>query len=617
VGFGFEVEIEDTYGNLETSDTATLTASLKTGTGPLSGTLTAVASNGIATFTNLIDDKAETLTISFAGTGLTSATSASIVIGAAPASKLVIQTQPSSTATVGVPFAIQPVIDEEDPFGNIETGDKTTVVTVSLGSGPGPLSGAMTAVVSGGVARFAALADKKVETATLQFSSGSLSKATSNSVIIGKETPTLSFAASRTTATYKQAITLNAVVSAPAGGTSPTGSVTFLDGSTVLGSATLNGTGAASLTTSSLPLGTQSISVSYSGDSSNAAIKSGTSPLYVGDLPNDDFDGDGKSDVAVYGYNPTYKEYGFTINTSSSGFGSTIFYDHNGYGYGNAQSVPVPGDYFGDGRDAYALWTPNNVGGMTFTAISSLTGKSLNINFGSSNDIPVVADIDGDGKDDFGIYGNLPGHGWGFDFLLSSDNFNANDQSIFNNNGYGFGNAQSIPIVADFDGSGKAGFGVYNASSSGATFAFVDPSIKYSLVLNISPSLTTSKDIPMAVEADGDGKADLALYGPSPTNPNVYRYLVLTSSTGYNPSKAVVFNNNGYGYGNAQAIPIMADYDGTGKDDFAVYMPIPGAGFDYFFQTSQTGPGVIESFPSTDDLPLATSPAFLAKKVLG
>src|SRR6202042_3030453 len=146
-----------------------------------------------------------------------------------------------------------------------------------------------------------------------------------------------------------------------------------------------------------------------------------------------------------------------------------VVFDNHGYGFGNQYSIPVPGDYFGDGRSAYAVWAPNSQGGMTFVAVSSVTGKSMVINFGGINDIPVVADVNGDGKADFGVYGYQPGLGYRFDFLLPSDGFNVNQQDIFNNNGFGYGNAQSIPVVADFDGSGKAGFGLYTPSSTGST----------------------------------------------------------------------------------------------------------------------------------------------------
>jgi hypothetical protein len=70
-------------------------------------------------------------------------------------------------------------------------------------------------------------------------------------------------------------VTFTATVAAnsPGHGT-PTGQVTFMDGGTVLGSATLSG-GTASFTTSGLATGTHSITVSYGGDTNDASSTSG------------------------------------------------------------------------------------------------------------------------------------------------------------------------------------------------------------------------------------------------------------------------------------------------------------------------------------------------------
>jgi streptogramin lyase len=131
---------EDAYGNLETSDSTTVVrVALGSGVGPLSGTFTAAVSGGIATFNDLVDDTAETITLTFSGGDLTTATSEPITVSPAPASRLFIARQPSPTAKAGQPFTTQPVIYEEDQFGNLETGDNTAVVTVSLASGTGPL----------------------------------------------------------------------------------------------------------------------------------------------------------------------------------------------------------------------------------------------------------------------------------------------------------------------------------------------------------------------------------------------------------------------------------------------------------------------------------------------
>ena len=64
-----------------------------------------------------------------------------VTVNPAAASKLLITTPPSATATAGQPFATQPVITEEDQYGNVETGDNSTQVTASLASGTGPLQG--------------------------------------------------------------------------------------------------------------------------------------------------------------------------------------------------------------------------------------------------------------------------------------------------------------------------------------------------------------------------------------------------------------------------------------------------------------------------------------------
>jgi RHS repeat-associated protein len=64
---------------------------------------------------------------------------------------------------------------------------------------------------------------------------------------------------------YQQSVTLKAVVS---GGSSPSGSVTFKDGATVLGSATLSGN-TATFVTSQLPAGSRSLTAQYAGNSAN------------------------------------------------------------------------------------------------------------------------------------------------------------------------------------------------------------------------------------------------------------------------------------------------------------------------------------------------------------
>jgi hypothetical protein len=84
--------------------------------------------------------------------------------------------------------------------------------------------------------------------------------------VVNPATTSTSVVGSPNPAVHGTAVTLTATVhvGAPGAGV-PTGSVTFKDGATVLGTVALSGAGTASVTTSTLTLGTHSITASYGG----------------------------------------------------------------------------------------------------------------------------------------------------------------------------------------------------------------------------------------------------------------------------------------------------------------------------------------------------------------
>src|SRR6202012_5512502 len=82
----------------------------------------------------------------------------------------------------------------------------------------------------------------------------------------------LAIASSNTKAASGSSVTLTATLSALA--SNPTGTVTFYDGSTALGSAVTLSQGTASLQLSSLAVGAHTITASYSGDKHNATSTS-------------------------------------------------------------------------------------------------------------------------------------------------------------------------------------------------------------------------------------------------------------------------------------------------------------------------------------------------------
>jgi probable HAF family extracellular repeat protein len=88
--------------------------------------------------------------------------------------------------------------------------------------------------------------------------------------LVSSSSPTTTLMSSLNPAIAGQAVTFTATVT----GASPTGTVAFLSGTTSLGAPVALASGMAAFTTSSLPVGTDSITAVYSGDSSNAASTS-------------------------------------------------------------------------------------------------------------------------------------------------------------------------------------------------------------------------------------------------------------------------------------------------------------------------------------------------------
>jgi hypothetical protein len=105
-------------------------------------------------------------------------------------------------------------------------------------------------------------------TYSLDYSSSSLC-ATVNDISSQPTTTTLSPSANPIF--LSNAVTLTATVTPTSGTITPTGTVTYLDGTTVIGTGTLNSSGVTTFTTSSLAAGSHSITASYSGDSNDLA----------------------------------------------------------------------------------------------------------------------------------------------------------------------------------------------------------------------------------------------------------------------------------------------------------------------------------------------------------
>ena len=231
-----------------------------------------------------------------------------------------------------------------------------------------------------------------------------------------------------------------------------------------------------------------------------------------------DFDGDGKTDIAVY-RNGAW----FILNSRG---GNTVV----SWG-GAAQDIPVQADYDGDGKNDVAIFR----NGIWFILRSSDSMSQVVGWGGAAQDIPVPADYDGDGKADIAIYRS------GAWFVLNS----GGGVTVV---GWG-GAAQDVAVPEDYDGDGKADVAVYRdgawfiirSSDGGVTFVSWGG---------------LPEDIPVPADYDGDGKADVAVYRDG-------AWFIIRSSDG-----GVTFVSWG---GLPEDIPVPADYDGDGITDAAVY----------------------------------------------
>lgn len=175
------IEVRDASNALVAASSVTVTASIGSGTGVLSGTTSVEAVGGVATFTDLVITGVSVDTLVFTSAGLAPDTSIPINVTVAVATKLGIATQPVGTLT-GSPLSVQPVVQTQDPTGALISS--TVNVTASIASGTGVLTGTTTVAAVGGVATFTDLVITGISVDTIIFTSASLIDVTSGPIDI-------------------------------------------------------------------------------------------------------------------------------------------------------------------------------------------------------------------------------------------------------------------------------------------------------------------------------------------------------------------------------------------------------------------------------------------------
>jgi uncharacterized repeat protein (TIGR01451 family) len=255
-----------TYGQA-----VTFTATVTSGAGTPTGTVTfkdgaatlgtgTLDGSGQATFTSSsLSVSTHSITAVYSGSAnYNSSTSEALIQTVNQATTTTTLASDNNPSTYGQPVTFTATVTSSGgtPTGTVTFKDGTTTLgTSSLdGSGQATLT---TSSLSAGTHSITA-----VYNGDSNFS-GSTSSTTTQ--IVNQASTSTSLTSSQNPSTYGQPVTFTATVTSNAG--TPTGTVTFKDGTTTLGSSSLDGSGQATLTTSALSAGTHSITAVYNGDS--------------------------------------------------------------------------------------------------------------------------------------------------------------------------------------------------------------------------------------------------------------------------------------------------------------------------------------------------------------
>lgn len=244
--------------------------------------------------------------------------------------------------------------------------------------------------------------------------------------------------------------------------------------------------------------------------------------------PDNDLDGDGISDAAVY----CPADGGWRVLRSAGGMYGTL--------WGYAGVAPVPGDYNGDGINDLAVYDP--VTGLWYVRSAAGPVLAWAAEWGFGGAVAVGGNYTASGIGDLAVFDASSGC-W---FIRAMDGSVVAWRLV-----WGFPGV--IPVPGDYDGDGVYDLAVFD-SVSGNWFirSVAGDVLAWQLNWGFPGAISVSGDY------DGDGMSDFAVYDPE----QCLWYVLSTHG-------AVLMWATPWGF--PGAVPVSGDFNGDGVSDLAMF----------------------------------------------